>query len=49
MFNTTNDIVVVVDVVGTLVFAISGALAAGEKRFDLMGVAIIAFVTALGG
>jgi len=39
----------VVDVVGTLVFAISGALAAAEKKFDLMGVAIIAFVTALGG
>jgi len=46
---TTDDIVVVIDIVGTLVFAISGALAAGEKRFDLMGVAIIAFVTALGG
>lgn len=39
----------VVDVIGTLVFAISGALAAAEKKFDLMGVAIIAFVTALGG
>lgn len=49
MLYTTSDIVVVVDIVGTLVFAISGALAAGEKRFDLMGVAIIAFVTALGG
>lgn len=49
MFYTTDDIVVVVDIVGTLVFAISGALAAGEKRFDLMGVAIIAFVTAVGG
>lgn len=49
MLYTTDDIVVVVDIVGTLVFAISGALAAGEKRFDLMGVAIIAFVTAVGG
>ena len=49
MFYTTDDIVLVVDIVGTLVFAISGALAAGEKRFDLMGVAIIAFVTAVGG
>lgn len=49
MFYNTDDIVVVVDIVGTLVFAISGALAAGEKRFDLMGVAIIAFVTAVGG
>lgn len=49
MLYTTDDIVFVVDIVGTLVFAISGALAAGEKQFDLMGVAIIAFVTAVGG
>lgn len=49
MFYTTDDIVFVVDIVGTLVFAISGSLAAGEKRFDLMGVTIIAFVTAVGG
>ncbi|MEO9533766.1 MAG: trimeric intracellular cation channel family protein [Crocinitomicaceae bacterium] len=38
-----------IDVIGTLVFAISGALTAANKRFDLMGVSIIAFVTALGG
>lgn len=49
MLYTTDDIVVLIDIVGTFVFAISGALAAGEKRFDLMGVAIIAFVTAVGG
>jgi uncharacterized membrane protein YeiH len=40
---------VIVDLVGTFVFAISGALAAANKRFDFMGVCIIAFVTALGG
>lgn len=39
----------VLELLGTLVFAISGALTAAEKRFDLMGVAIVAFVTALGG
>lgn len=49
MLYTTDDIVTVVDIVGTLVFAISGSLAAGERRFDLMGVAIIAFVTSVGG
>lgn len=38
-----------IDLFGTLVFAISGALAAAERKFDLMGIAIIAFVTALGG
>lgn len=30
-------------------FAISGALTAAERRMDLMGISIIAFVTALGG
>lgn len=37
------------DVIGTLVFAISGALTAIYKRLDLFGVYCIAFVTALGG
>lgn len=37
------------DITGTTVFAISGALTSAQKRFDLMGVSIIAFVTALGG
>jgi uncharacterized membrane protein YeiH len=34
---------------GIAVFAISGALSAGRKQFDLLGVLIIALVTALGG
>ena len=37
------------DVIGTLVFAISGALTAIYKKLDLFGVYCIAFVTALGG
>ncbi|WP_340198925.1 trimeric intracellular cation channel family protein [Ascidiimonas sp. W6] len=37
------------DLIGTLVFAISGALAAMNKRLDLFGIFIIAFVTAVGG
>ncbi len=37
------------DLFGTLVFAISGVLTAVEKKFDLVGAAIIGFVTALGG
>lgn len=49
MLYTTEDIVIVVDIIGSLVFAISGSLAAAERHFDLMGVAIIAFVTAVGG
>lgn len=39
----------IIQITGTVVFAISGALTAANKRFDLMGVSIIAFVTALGG
>jgi uncharacterized membrane protein YeiH len=37
------------DILGTFAFAISGALFAAEKKFDLFGVIIIAFVTAVGG
>ncbi len=38
-----------IDVLGTVAFAISGVLVAMEKRLDLFGVLIIAFVTAIGG
>lgn len=31
------------------VFAVSGALAAGRKRLDLIGVMVLAVVTAIGG
>ncbi|HEX2094645.1 MAG TPA: trimeric intracellular cation channel family protein [Longimicrobiaceae bacterium] len=34
---------------GVAVFAASGALAAGRKRMDLLGVVVIACVTAIGG
>lgn len=37
------------DLVGTFVFAISGALAASEKRLDVFGAMFIASVTAVGG
>ena len=36
-------------VVGTVVFALTGALVAVEKRFDLVGVMVLAAVTAVGG
>lgn len=39
----------VVDLLGVSVFAVSGALAAGRKRLDLLGVLVIAAVTAIGG
>ena len=37
------------DIIGTLAFALSGALTAMSKRMDAFGVFIIAFVTAVGG
>lgn len=39
----------VIDVLGTIAFAVSGVLVAMDKKLDLFGVLIIAFVTALGG
>lgn len=42
-------IIYILDILGTFAFAISGALVASKKNFDLFGVIIIAFVTAVGG
>lgn len=39
----------ILDILGTLAFAVSGVLVAMEKRMDLFGILIIAFVTAIGG
>lgn len=43
------DVIYILDILGTFAFAISGALVASKKDFDLFGVIIIAFVTAVGG
>lgn len=44
------DLVIqILDLVGTAVFAITGALAAGRKRMDIFGVVVLGCVTALGG
>lgn len=39
----------IIEMLGVGVFAVSGALAAGRKRLDLLGVVVIASVTAVGG
>jgi uncharacterized membrane protein YeiH len=39
----------VLDLLGSLAFAVSGASLAIKKRFDLFGVFVLAFVTAIGG
>jgi uncharacterized membrane protein YeiH len=39
----------IIDIAGTVAFSIAGAFAAMEKKLDIFGIFIIAFVTALGG
>lgn len=43
------NVILYLDYLGVFVFAMSGILAASEKKLDLFGGIIIAFVTALGG
>lgn len=38
-----------IDVLGTVAFAVSGVFAAMQKKLDVFGILIIAFVTAIGG
>lgn len=38
-----------IDLIGTFVFAISGVMTAVNKKFDVVGAAIIGMVTAIGG
>lgn len=38
-----------IDILGTIAFAVSGVYAALDKKLDIFGVIIIAFVTAIGG
>ncbi|MGO3654766.1 MAG: trimeric intracellular cation channel family protein [Sphingobacterium sp.] len=39
----------ILDVIGTMAFAISGGLTAMEKKMDVFGISIVAICTALGG
>ena len=43
------EVLTIIDYVGTLVFAISGIMAGVDRKFDLFGVFILGFVTAVGG
>lgn len=43
------DFLFIIDILGTAAFAISGARQAIDRRLDVFGVIIIAFVTAIGG
>jgi len=44
-----EELLQLIDILGTITFAISGVFAAMEKKLDLFGLLIIAFITAIGG
>ena len=39
----------IIDILGTISFAVSGAFLAMQKKLDPFGVLVVAFVTAIGG
>ncbi len=43
------EILLIIEAAGTFAFAVSGAMAAIRSRFDLFGIFVLAFVTAIGG
>jgi uncharacterized membrane protein YeiH len=44
-----EDLLKVIDILGTITFAVSGVFAAMQKRLDIFGILIISFITAIGG
>lgn len=46
---TTELLFTIFDLAGTFVFALSGALAARERKLDIFGLITVAFLTACGG
>ena len=44
-----NDLIDILDIIGVVAFAISGAMTAIKKRMDLLGVCVLGIATAVGG
>ncbi|HKK44757.1 MAG TPA: trimeric intracellular cation channel family protein [Balneolaceae bacterium] len=44
-----NQFLTIAEVFGTFAFAVSGATAAIQNRYDLFGILVLAFATAIGG
>lgn len=44
-----EEVFTIIDILGTAAFSISGVYAAMEKKLDVLGIYIIAFITAIGG
>lgn len=49
MITDVNKVYIFLDLIGTFVFAISGAVAARQRGLDIFGIFAIAFTTACGG
>lgn len=49
LWKESTKLLFVLEVIGTIAFAISGALVAVEKKMDLFGVAMLGMTTAVGG
>jgi len=43
------NLIYILDLLGTLVFAATGAIRAIEKKLDLFGILVLSFITAVGG
>ena len=49
VMDTTELFILITDIIGTIAFAVSGALAGVRKKMDIFGVNILAIMTATGG
>ncbi len=45
----TEIVLLVLEIIGTIAFAVSGALVAIKAKFDVFGVLVVGCVTAVGG
>lgn len=44
-----TDLLYILEIIGTFVFAVSGIITASERKMDPFGASVIAFITAVGG
>ena len=49
ILNNTDSIIFIMEIIGTIAFASSGALVAFRKNMDIFGVNVLAIITAVGG
>ena len=44
-----DGLIILLEMIGVVAFAVSGAITAIEKKMDIYGVAVLGFTTAVGG